>query len=487
MDGALVLAPLLALGLGACIVHGVARLITNRNEALAAVTALAFAVGLGFAWHLGQGVTASGPLSWRAAARGMPLLAEPGALLLTYVVLTLGLLVAVYSGRYVSLDRRYEYYYPLLLLLSAGLIGMLMATELFTLYLFTMMASAAAYVLVAFRRRTDTAIEAGFKYAIMGSVATILFLTGLGCYYRDRGDLLLPAVSTRVGGWGALGMGLVLSSCAIKGALAPAHTWLPDAHGRAPSSVSALLSGIVIEVNLYVMIKAALGMGWPPRSLGLMVVAFALVNMTLGNTMALMQIYGKRLLAYSSIAQMGYIMLPLGMGLASGRPEAVAAGLYVLVAHAAMKGLAFLCKGVSHYYLGSTLVEELDAFAHRLPLVGGAFVLALAGLAGVPPAAGFMAKWHSIVAMLPIGGALVAVGIALLVVNSLLGVGYYVPLIGRVLRRPQGAAAPLAVSLWMEVPIVALAAAVLVLGVWPGPVLALSRQAAEFLLGWGVR
>jgi NADH:ubiquinone oxidoreductase subunit 2 (subunit N) len=105
----------------------------------------------------------------------------------------------------------------------------------------------------------------------------------------------------------------------------------------------------------------------------------------------------------------------------------------------------------------------------------------------VPPAAGFMGKWQSIVTALPIGGPIVALGIGLLVLNSLLGVGYYVPLIGRLLRRPRGSHPHLAVSMWMQAPIGALALAVLALGLWPGPLLGLTRQAAEFLLSWGVR
>jgi proton-translocating NADH-quinone oxidoreductase chain N len=487
MGGVLAPASILVLGLGACVVHGVARLLTRRNEVLAVATALVYVVGLGVAVRLGQVVGAHGPQSWQATPGGALLLAEPGAMLLTYVSLTLGLLVSLYSGRYMSLDRRYEYYYPLLLLLSCGLIGMLMAADLFTLYLFTMLAGGASYVLVAFRRRTDTAIEAAFKYAIMGGTATILFLTGLGWFYRDQGQLALPAAAAAITPWGAVGVGLVLSGCAIKGALVPAHTWLPDAYGRAPSSISAFLSGIVTAVHLYVMVRAGLGMGWSAQPFGLVLLAISLANMTLGNTMALMQTYGKRLLAYSSIAYMGYIMFPVGLGLAYQRPEAISAGLYVLVAHAAMKGLAFLCKGVAHYYLGATMVEELDGFAQRLPLVGTSFVIALAGLAGVPPTAGFMGKWQSIVTTVPIGGPVVALGLGLLVLNSLLSVGYYLPLIGRILRRSPGAVPRVAVSPWMQAPIGACALAVLALGLWPGPLLGLTRQAAEFLLSWGVR
>jgi len=340
-----VLAPLLTLGLGAFLVYLVGR-VNRRNEILAALTAVVYALSLGLAVWLGAKVTAVHQPVWAPEGGEVVLRAEPGAILVIYVCQGLGLLVALYSGRYLALDHRYEYYYPLLLLLSAGLTGMVMAADLFTLYLFTVLTSAAAYVLVAFRRRTETAIEAGFKYAIMGGTGAILLLAGVGYLYRETGSLALPLNARGIPPWGALGMALVLAGYVIKGAVVPAHTWLPDAHGRAPSSISAMLSGIVIEVNLYVLVKVGLGIGWPARQLGWLLVGLSLANMTVGNALALMQVYGKRLLGYSSIAQMGYIMMALGLGLVYGQSEALSAGLFLLVGHAAMKGLTFLCKGI---------------------------------------------------------------------------------------------------------------------------------------------
>jgi len=406
-------------------------------------------------------------------------------MLMIYVCQGLGLLVALYSGRYLALDHRYEYYYPLLLLLSAGLTGMVMAVDLFTLYLFTVLTSAAAYVLVAFRRRTETAIEAGFKYAIMGGTGAILLLAGVGYLYRETGSLALPLNARGIPPWGALGMALVLAGYVIKGAVVPAHTWLPDAHGRAPSSISAMLSGIVIEVNLYVLVKVGLGIGWPARQLGWLLVGLSLANMTVGNALALMQVYGKRLLGYSSIAQMGYIMMALGLGLAYGQSEALSAGLFLLVGHAAMKGLAFLCKGICHFYCGATLIEELDGIAGRVPVTGACFVVGLAGLAGVPLLAGFVGKWQLVVSALRIAGPGVSLVIAVFVLNSLVSLGYYVPLIGRILKSGEHGGERTRVSLWMLFPTVVLALLVVALGMYPQPVLILTREAASFLLTWG--
>ena len=484
MSGTRVLWPPLLLGCGAILIHLVSRFLRRENRLLATLAAMAYAAAL---VALVRPASLGIPVSLNSVMSVPLLQAEPGGILIAATGLMLGMAVAVYSGTYLERDNRYESYYLLLLLMSAGMLGALLAEDLFVIYLFTVLSSASAYALVAFRRHTDTAVEAGIKYAVMGSLGSALVLFGIGFVYRDTGALSLGQIADAAGALAPVGPAFIVAGYAVKAALVPAHTWLPDAHGRAPSSVSAMLSGVYIETNAYIMLRLGLILGWSLRGLGLLLVVMAILNMLVGNIMALRQSYGKRLLAYSSIAQVGYIMLPLGLGLAYQRPEVISAGLYILVAHAAMKGLAFLCKGVSHFYLGATMVEELDAFAHRLPLIGGSFVIALAGLAGVPPAAGFMGKWQSIVTALPIGGPIVALGIGLLVLNSLLGVGYYVPLIGRLLRRPRGSHPHLAVSMWMQVPIGALALAVLALGLWPGPLLGLTRQTAEFLLSWGVR
>jgi len=484
MSGLGVWTPFVPLALGVLAVYLVARVFTRCNGVLASLTALAYALSLLSVLQLVGRTPAEGYPSWGQVGGEAILRADPAALLLALVSLVLGLAVALYSGRYLALDRRYENYYPLLLLLSSGVLGMLMAVELFTLYLFTVLTSAAAYVLVAFRRRTETAVEAGFKYAIMGGMAAILILAGIGYIYRAGNGLTLPLPRGQ-GAWPTVGMGLLLAGYAVKGALVPAHAWLPDAHGRAPSSVSAMLSGIVIEANVYVMVKVALGVGWPARQLGWLLIGMALLNMTVGNVMALMQDYGKRLLGYSSIAQVGYILLAWGVGLVYGLPEAIAAGLLLLVAHAAMKGLAFLSKGVCHFYCDATRVEELDGMAHRLPIAAGTFIVALAGLAGIPPLAGFVAKWQILVAALQGAGWITWLVIGGLLLNSLLSLGYYVPLMGRILKPHDGAHEGMRVSYWMVVPTLGLSALVVLLGVSPHMLWNLVQEAAQFLLLWG--
>jgi len=505
--------PLACLAGGAFAVYLVARLLTSRNDLLALLTALVFAAALvalvplfaltgketGFlgetrfllpAWgHFGEG--------------GAFLRADPGGLVVAGVALGLGLLVTLYSGRYLALDRRYETYYPLLLLLVTGLVGMVLAADLFNLYMFCELMSVAAYVLVAFRRRLDTAIEAGFKYLVMGSVGTVIILLGISFVYRETGTLALPPLSSpptlggKEGGMGApgpwtrAGVACFLVGLGIKSAIVPLHTWLPDAHGRAPSSISAMLSGIIVQSAFYALLKVSLGLGLPAHDLGTLLIVLSLFNMTLGNGLALVQTHTKRLLAYSTIAQMGYIMLSIGVGLRYAIPAAIQAGFFLLLAHAAMKGLAFLCKGVCHFYCDATLIADLRGTAMRMPLVAVAFSVALAGLAGVPPLAGFTAKWFILMGALRSSDALGYVGLAVFLLNSLLALGYYLPLIGTLFTPPSPPelggteGGRIRVSPWMAVPVVVLGALVLAIGLYPGPWLNWTADAGGYLLALG--
>lgn len=488
-----VVLPLTCLAAGAFAVYLVARLLSHRNSLLALFTALVFAAALVAMVPL-QLTTGVGHLPvWGHFGPGeASLRADPGSLVVAGVALGLGLLVALYSGCYLSLDQRYETYYPLLLLLVTGLVGMVLATDLFNLYMFCELMSVAAYVLVAFRRHLDTAIEAGFKYLVMGSVGTVTILLGLSFVYREMGTLTLLQAPDAPGPWTRAGVACFLVGFGIKGAVVPLHTWLPDAHGRAPSSISAMLSGIIVQSALYALLKVCLGLGWAGRELGTLLIVVSLFNMTVGNGLALVQTNTKRLLAYSTIAQMGYIMLSLGIGLRYEVLVALQAGFFLLLAHAAMKGLAFLCKGVCHFYCDATTINELRGMAARMPLVAAVFSVALAGLAGVPPLAGFAGKWFILMGILRSSDALGYVGLAAFLLNSLLALGYYLPLIGTLFTSQTSEVSEtsevlprIRISPWMALPIVTLGALVLAIGLYPGPWLDWTAEAGAYLLALG--
>jgi proton-translocating NADH-quinone oxidoreductase chain N len=505
--------PLACLAGGAFVVYVIARLLAirplkirlqeGRNGFLALFTGSIFALTLGSMVPLAALAKEGGPLTkaqFLPPARGslgldtVSLCADPGALVVAGIAVGLGMLVALYSGRYLALDRRYETYYPLLLLLVTGLVGTVLATDLFNLYLFCELMSVTAYALVAFRRHTDTAIEAGFKYLIMGSVGTALMLMGISFVYRGAGHLALPiavgagdsTARAGMGPWIRAGLACLLVGLSVKSAIVPVHTWLPDAHGRAPSSISAMLSGIVIQSAMYALLKIGLGLGLPSRDLGTALVVLSLLNMTLGNGLALVQTNTKRLLAYSTIAQMGYVMLSVGISLRYRLPAAVQAGFFLLLAHAAMKGLAFLSKGVCHFYCDTTTTSQLRGIARRLPLAAVTLSVALGGLAGVPPLAGFAGKWFVLMRTVDATDAFVYLVLAIFLLNGMISLGYYLPLIGTLFSfSPQAARVGegrTRVSLWMVVPLVILGGLVLAIGLYPGPWLDWTAGVGVYLL-----
>jgi multicomponent Na+:H+ antiporter subunit D len=323
-------------------------------------------------------------------------------------------------------------------------------------------------------------VEAGFKYLVLGSVATLTMLMGIAWIYRETGSISLP-VDSQVGSWGRIGAACFLVGLALKSGIVPLHTWLPDAYGRAPSSVGAFLAGVASKSTLIVMVQVGLDLRMTPQDLGLFLIIFSFVNMTTGNLLALVQKNTKRLLAYSSIAQAGYIMFALGIGLRYDQPAAIQAGFFLLLAHAAMKGLAFMSKGVAHFYTGTTLIEELQGTIQQLPLVAYTFTLALLGLVGFPPLAGFGAKWMILSQALGPQEWFIYAGIALFLVNTVISLGAYLPLIINMFRPAveESGRLRISISTWMVVPIVVLSLLVLVMGIYPGPWLA---WATELLL-----
>ena len=486
MSGELLLGlPLAILAGGAVVAYLIARLLKASGEVLAVFVALVLALAV--VPLVAIRVEPASRSDWVLLSVGsVLLLGDPGALVVGSIALGLGSIVSLYSGRYIADRDRVKLYYPLLVLLVAGLLGMVMAGDLFSLYLFCELMSISAYALVAFRREQGTAIEAGFKYLIVGSLGTALLLFGISFVYRAGGSLLLlsgPAdLADRT--WARAGMACMWVGLGVKSALVPLHTWLPDAHGRAPSSVSAMLSGIVVPSAFYVLLKTGVGLGFRAEDLGLLLIGLSLLNMTLGNLMALVQTDVKRLLAYSTVAQVGYVMFAVGVGLRYAAPDAIQAGFYLLLAHAAMKGLAFMCTGVSP---SAADVTSWRGTAQRLPLVAAALAISLGGLAGVPPSAGFVGKWLILIRSLRQTDLLAVLATLLFLVNGLVSLGYYLPLIGAAFARPAGPAIETRVrpSAWIGLPLVGLGGLVLAIGIHPAPWLEWMSDVGPALLTWG--
>lgn len=277
----------------------------------------------------------------------------------------------------------------------------------------------------------------------------------------------------------------------VKIALVPLHTWLPDAHSQAPSAISAMLSGVVIETGLIALLRALAALAGIAVSWGVLLMGFGALNMLVGNLLALRQTQVKRLLAYSSISQVGYMLLGLGIGIYAGQSAGVQGGLFHLLNHGLMKGLAFLAAGALLYALytavgqhGTLTIYDLSGAAHRYPLEALALSLAVLALAGLPPLAGFMSKWQILAAGFATHDLLIAGLVVFAALNSVLSLAYYAPLVNAVYRQQPSAAVqrgrPLPIA--MKAPLILLGLAVVAIGLWPALLNWLTEPAAAAVL-----
>jgi NADH-quinone oxidoreductase subunit N len=360
--------------------------------------------------------------------------------------------------------------YPATILFAAFGMGVLSgATNLLVLFLGLEGLTFGFYFLVAIDRERPKAGEAGLKYLLMGAVAAAFTAFGIALIYAGTGTLeTIPAMVSLAGGNPLLtaGAGMLLAGIAFKVSLVPAHLWTPDVYQGAPAPVTAFLSTAskaAAVVFLLLIFSAAGG----PGILATPLRALSLLSMVVGNLAALLQRDLKRMLAYSAIAQMGYValaLLVLGQG-------GYGAAVFYLVVYTAMNLAAF---GAIASLTGEREPDDLEEYrglGYSRPFQGGILALAMFSLAGIPPTGGFMGKFFIFSAAIRGGEvALAVVGILTAVVS----VYYYLRVVVNLYMKPAGAGVETAVGTITErVAIVSAAAVILILGIFPGPLLAL--------------
>jgi proton-translocating NADH-quinone oxidoreductase chain N len=431
------------------------------------------------------------------AVESIWLRADAISLLLAGMVLTLGTLVILFSGPYMQGEVGEEKFYAMLLAMMGLMIGLGCAGDLFNLWVWFEGMAVSSYLLVAFYREQSASLEAGMKYLVQSATGSVLVLMGVALVLASTGSLDLNNLSLLPSLWKAANPSMALLAAAlfivgfgVKVALVPMHTWLPDAHSQAPSGISAMLSGVVIEAGLIAMLRALSVVGhvvdWRILFLG-----FGALNMLYGNLMALRQTVVKRLLAYSSLSHIGYVMLGLGVALYPGGALGAQGAMFHLFTHLLMKGLAFLAVGALMYGLylqngshKSLKVNDLAGAAQKYPLVALALSLALLGLGGLPPLAGFMSKWQIFVGGFQTNNGWILALMVFMALNSVLSLGYYAPLVNRMYRNEPSAQVLAGKPLPWEIvlPLLILALAVVILGLAPGLVDWLTAPAGARLL-----
>lgn len=417
------------------------------------------------------------------------------SLLLAALALALGTLVLVYSGPYLRGEPGQEKYYASLLALLGVMIGLGCAGDLFNLWVWFEAMAVASFLLVMFYHEQGDALEAGIKYLAQSAVGSAFVLFGVALVLAQTGTLDLAAIQTAaVPSETLLAVGaLFVIGFGVKVALVPLHTWLPDAHSQAPSGISAMLSGVVIEAGLVALLRGLAALAGITTAWGELLMIFGALNMAAGNLLALRQTQVKRLLAYSSLSHVGYMLVGLGIALHVHDATGAEGGLFHLLNHGLMKGLAFLAVGALMYALHRTstagdhrplTIADLSGAAGRYPLVALALSVAVLGLGGLPPLAGFMSKWQIFVAGFQTRDGGIEALVIFAALNSVLSLAYYAPLVNAVYRqRPsEGVQAGRALPLAMTAPLVVLGLAVVVVGVWPGTLRWLAEPAGQALL-----
>jgi len=334
---------------------------------------------------------------------GICLVLDQLASFMLVIVNLVAFLVNVYSIAYMERYTAKDKFYTLFLLMIAGMNGVIISGDLFNVFVFVEIASIASYALVAFGTEQEE-LEAAFKYMVMGSVATILILVGIAFLYSHASTLNMADMARALSEKSNPGIilfvsVLFLAGFGLKAALVPFHWWLPDAHPSAPAPISALLSGLLIKaLGIYALIRVFFCIVGSSQVLPALMV-LGTISMLVGAFLAMGQWDFKRLLAYSSISQVGYIVLGVGLG----TPLGILGGLFHLFNHSMFKSLLFLNSGAVDYATGTRDLQKMGGLRERMPVTANTSLVASMSIAGIPPFNGFWSKLVIIVACVQAG------------------------------------------------------------------------------------
>jgi NADH-quinone oxidoreductase subunit N len=408
--------------------------------------------------------------------------------LFTIVFVFVGALVTFASPQYIKNEKNHGEYYALILLAVIGMSFVATAADLVVIFLGIEIAGIASYVLTGFQKSVKRSTEAATKYFIIGGFSSAISLFGIAVIYGAGGSTNLAVLgNTLVMGTGMdaivlLGIGMIIVGLGFKIAAVPFHMWAPDVYEGAPTTITALLAagskkmGVAALFKLFLVALFAFKIDWD-MAVGII----AVLTMTVGNLIAIQQTSVKRMLAYSSIAQAGYILIAIPVG----TDYAVAGGILHVITHAAMKsGAFFVLVAIAVVGMGEKL-DDLKGLSRRAPFLAFAMAIFVLSLAGIPPLAGFYSKFVLFSAAIEASGAtqwLVWLAVAG-ILNSALSLFYYAKIIKTMYIDEGGSKEKIRVpASVMAVVCVALAATVII-GLYPEPFVNAAMGAAGSLNG----
>ncbi len=490
MRGDLVLFVPLYVAIGGLVTYAFSKLLTRHSRqwtgTFSAVWFLSGFVLLFFASESGLGEGGVSPF---------PILQVSYLGIITGLLATgIGALAAIASQGRIDSHGPVHLYYPLMLFALAGTTAVGFAHDLFTIFVAVELSSIPSYILIAYNYKLDPrALSAAIKYLIQGVAGTLTAIMGVALFYLLGHTLDIAELPRALSQSNPLLISLaavfILLGYGVKLGIVPLHTWLPDAYVMAPAPITAILSGAIKAGVLIALVLSlsALPTQRAPNFVGLTISILALITMTAGNLLALPQKDLSRVLAYSSVAQMGYILLGFGLGFQYNLPLGITAGLFFIIAYGIMKAGAFLVADQFVTLAGSTQISRMQGVGAQSPVIGFAFLIFILGLIGIPFTSGFLGKLFVFQAGVSAStlGLLFAL---ILMVNSAISLGYYVPILSTLLFRGgvQLPARSKSASLWVSLSVGALAIITLYLGIFPQNLLSWAAQGSVTLLQGGV-
>ena len=385
-------------------------------------------------------------------------------------------------------EAEYGRYYILLFILMFSIFGIIYTNDLFNAYVFMEILSLTSCSIISIKRKKEN-YTASFRYVMLNEVGSLSYLFGIALLYMVTGYTNISLVFDSIQDVWAVypanimtAVGFMIVGIGIKAAVFPFHIWLPDAHSHAPSSSSAILSAIVVKVYLLLMVKVLFRVFGIDilKALDIPVILMIIAGfgMIMGSFFALAQKDVKRMLGYSSVAQIGYILL----GIAFMTHIGLSAAFFHIISHGLMKAALFLTVGAIIYYQRVRRIDQFDGMGYKMPLSMIVFSIAALGMIGIPPTIGFISKLNLGLAALDNG---MIIFIVIIVISGLLNAMYYLPIMisaflkGEKVDRISDIEK---IPKVMIIPIVILGLLILVLGIYPDLIYSFIENAVNAIL-----
>jgi multicomponent Na+:H+ antiporter subunit D len=355
------------------------------------LTSLSLLIILAVIWQRGTIIHEMG--GWKPPF-GVVLISDSLSRFMLLIVNSVSFFVIIYSYVYMKKYEDYLRFFTLLLFMLAGMNGVVLTGDLFNLYVFLEIASISSYALVGYGVDAEE-LEASFKYLVLGALASIFILFGIGMLYSVTGSVNMADVarflmrSNEANRAVLMAVGLFILGFGLKGGLVPFHAWLPDAHSTAPAPISAMLSGVLIKaLGIYPMVRIFYNVIDMTPIISAIFIVIGSISMIVGALMGSGQIDIKRLFAFHSVSQMGYVVVGIGLG----TPLGLIGALFHLLNHSIFKSLLFLSSGAIENRTGTRNMKELGGLRETMPVTSGSAVVGSLSISGVPPFNGFWSK-----------------------------------------------------------------------------------------------